>query len=693
MRAPLPTGQLLFLLLLGHCHLWNVEGFLTTGRSSSSVTTTALSISKREAEIRRKIVQLKKEGRLKKGDSFLEEDDDEEEDTQSFYEDKVVKKLGTAKSKLLGFKGSGNEMEEKESDVLEDTNPAMRQGQLGSLLSVQTKDENPLMGYKRPQETKSTNPLIDSSLFMSDDDDDDDEDSISEDELVDLVAKKMLEKKDKQRPEKEERLREQAREKLEEIEKERRVAKLSSGNSKQLTSGVGGSWSKNETAAEQDVYKPKTGSWGAFPRPRDISKAYGGGRRIGPGFSDEEARMKSTEETRERLKRYREKMGIEVKSEKEHSAEIDEALNIAALAMRRGMYSTAVSALEKVTKWCSTNSKIGGKVFLELAMAYEAVGRTQEAISVYSTLSKSRMEDIKYNAKRLLYGLEAMEFMQKEVRSKDFQRKKAKNTFIDATGMDRFSENFDDIYQTAYVDLQGNFYKKLTESVVRTPREARQVLLRATDSGIVERSRIVQALRSISRNFDEALEKEIERNTVLEPVAVMNGKPILTKPVPSDEDEIRTTMDGFKLMEPSKMMDRLNGEWRLQLLADKRGDGVKFFNNTVSWQQMNTDSMTFVASVPTGFITVQQSGNIAFNEKRRILRRQSVEVSGGGMLAGIFGTPTTGPPAAVRLPQQIMTVDSTLLVTRGIPSKRVKNNEAEKDHFAVWRRVDGTEDL
>ena len=139
------------------------------------------------------------------------------------------------------------------------------------------------------------------------------------------------------------------------------------------------------------------------------------------------------------------------------------------------------------------------------------------------------------------------------------------------------------------------------------------------------------------------------------------------------------------------MMDRLNGRWRLQLLADKRGDGVKFFNNTFSSQQVDINSMTYSATVPSGFITVQQKGKIVFNVKRRILRRQSVEVSGGGMLASILGTTSSGAPGAVRMPQQIMTVDSVLLVTRGLASVRPKNvNDAEKDYFAVWRRVEDT---
>ena len=30
-------------------------------------------------------------------------------------------------------------------------------------------------------------------------------------------------------------------------------------------------------------YKPKVATWGVFPRPQDISKAFGGGRTIRPG--------------------------------------------------------------------------------------------------------------------------------------------------------------------------------------------------------------------------------------------------------------------------------------------------------------------------------------------------------------------------------------------------------------------------
>ena len=206
------------------------------------------------------------------------------------------------------------------------------------------------------------------------------------------------------------------------------------------TTGVGGTWSPSTTTNDdeqitEDAYQPKVGTWGAFPRPKNISVAYGGGKRVGAGIkSDENLRQQSINDTKERLRAYRERMGIEVQSEKDHVDEIEEALALASRAMQRGSYGAGVSALEKVTQYCSTRSKLGGKVFLELAMAYEAEGKTDQALGLYAALTKSPMENIKQNADKLLYGLEAMNFMRNEAMLQDFSRKKAADTFIETTG-------------------------------------------------------------------------------------------------------------------------------------------------------------------------------------------------------------------------------------------------------------------
>eukprot|EP00592_Proboscia_alata_P017756 CAMPEP_0194392856 /NCGR_PEP_ID=MMETSP0174-20130528/122972_1 /TAXON_ID=216777 /ORGANISM="Proboscia alata, Strain PI-D3" /LENGTH=644 /DNA_ID=CAMNT_0039188471 /DNA_START=129 /DNA_END=2063 /DNA_ORIENTATION=+ len=302
---------------------------------------------------------------------------------------------------------------------------------------------------------------------------------------------------------------------------------------KQATSGVGGSWSAPDE--DEESYQPKIGTWGAFPRPKNISVAYGGGKRVGAGVNpDLESREREEQndlEAKERLQRYKELAGIDCVSEKENIQEIEEALAIAKRAMARGLYGTAASSIEKVCEYCSTNSKVGGEVFLELAMAYEAVGRTEEAKTVYTELSNSRITDIKNNARKLLYGLQAIEFMRDEVKAKSFSKKKTTQEFIDVAKI-QIADDYDTKrYNTAYVDLSKNMYKTLTQSVVRTAQEARNILVRAQYSGEEPRLKIVQALRFINREFSAAISKEKElkrKNDEPIKIVLMNGKPIAT---------------------------------------------------------------------------------------------------------------------------------------------------------------------
>jgi len=317
-------------------------------------------------------------------------------------------------------------------------------------------------------------------------------------------------------------------------------------------------------------------------------------------------------------------------------------------------------------------------------MAYEANGRTREAAQVYKTLSECRMEDVKYDAKRLLYGLEAMEVM-KEV-SPDYNRKKTRNAFIDATGLDNIASNFDDIYQTAYVDLDNGFYKKLTESVVRSTREARQILMQAEGKGEVSRTRIVQALRCLSRQFDDMLQSEIDSSVVEKPTAYLNGKPIEKGP---KEAAYGTRIGDFTLLSADEMIQNMEGDWNLQLLADKQGDGVSFFNTTTAVQTFSVDGMTFSAEGPSGLVTEKCSGRIVMDDKKRVLSKEEIETSNsgvGGILSIISGGKNSGFSAAVSRKQQIVSVDSLLLITRCARGSR-KSGDPDKEYFGVWRRV------
>jgi hypothetical protein len=341
----------------------------------------------REDEIRRKIIKLKREGNIsdlpKPGSS-----------PKTSYEDKVNEKLGKKKSQMRGFSDDDDltdaiqaELDSEDEDDIsnDDANDdaPQPQGRIGRLPELQDKsllrsvpqEDQVTSGYRYEAPNK---PLIDPDLF------DDSEPEMSDEDLVDLVSRRLSEKQQQVDASN------AATSSAASASSSFTDTSSTEPNLKQATSGVGGTWTKDEKSNSTEYYKPKSGSWGAFPRPKDISKAYGGGRRVGAGYSKEDQEAANLA-TKERLKRYRENVGIDVPSEKEHAAEIEEALQLGQLAMLRGVYATAVSAFEKVTPWCSTNSKVGSKVFLELAMAYEAVGRTHEAYQVYQTLSTCRM--------------------------------------------------------------------------------------------------------------------------------------------------------------------------------------------------------------------------------------------------------------------------------------------------------------
>ena len=707
---------------------------LTLSKSSSrSLRTTKLfdssSSDSREEEIRKKIQQLKEDGKLDNSQPSPEAFQKSNANAYDDYADKLQGKLGKKKSKLMGFTGVSSSTTSSTStststssddidydddddddystmgsidDEEEDTEDGggRRMGRIGSLpdspSQQQPQFDTTMSSYSSALEKQlnqkqkiNINPAIFDLKRSKDDEESMEPPELSEEELIELVAEKLAEKRaiEDAAIEAASIARQEAAQANESttttattVEKDEEQSTTTSKN--KTTTGIGGTWTKNETSTEE-YYQPKTGSWGKFPRPKDVSKAYGGGRRIGVGYSNEDDETAKLN-TKNLLKDYRKNAGIEVPTEKEHAAEIEEALSIGQRAMQRGVYATAVSSLEKVTQWCSTNSKVGSKVYLELAMAYEAVGRTSEAVQVYQTLTDCRMEDVKYNAKKLLYGMEAMEVM-KSV-SSDFSRKKSTNAFVDATGLANIAQNFDDVYATAYVNLDADFYKKLTESVVRSTREARQILIKATGKGEVTRTRIVQALRCISRQYTEILELEVSATAKEEPTAFLNGKPIV-KGSSSSKDEI--SIGDFNLLSAEEMIQNLEGEWTLQLLADKKGDGVTYFNSSTAIQTFSTEDMIFSASGPSGLVNLKCSGSIDMEDTKRILSKTVVETSNtgfGGILSILSGGRDSGFSAAVSRQQQIISVDSLLLITRCTPGSR-KPNDADKEHFGVWRRV------
>ena len=152
-------------------------------------------------------------------------------------------------------------------------------------------------------------------------------------------------------------------------------------------------------------------------------------------------------------------------------------------------------------------------------------------------------------------------------------------------------------------------------------------------------------------------------------------------------DEEIASMEKFILAAPEQMKADLQGEWRLQLLADKRGDGVKYFNTTEAWQTFDmSSSMEFESSIPQGFLgSVNKKGEIEFNDERRIYTQTNVKTGAGGFLQSLMNG-SSGAEAGPNGPQQIISVDSVLLVTKYAGKGRTE--DLVKNYFAVWRRVE-----
>lgn len=162
---------------------------------------------------------------------------------------------------------------------------------------------------------------------------------------------------------------------------------------------------------EKNTYKPRVSTWGVFPRPDNISRTFGGGRRIEPGGADFESKEWKERDMRvaEKLASYRASRGIDVALEEEHASEIEDALRLSDEYLRGTEVSKAIDVLESVRVYVSESSRRGGDVLLNLALAYESFGQREAAKELYISLKKSPFVDISSKARQLLQGFADMQ--------------------------------------------------------------------------------------------------------------------------------------------------------------------------------------------------------------------------------------------------------------------------------------------
>lgn len=171
-----------------------------------------------------------------------------------------------------------------------------------------------------------------------------------------------------------------------------------------------------EPMSSEDEYKPKVSTWGVFPRPENISKSFGGGKNIQRGGEDLNSAASRERDLAiaKKLAAYRAARGIDTEREERHREEIEKALRDSEQQAARSQPYQAIATLEAVKDYVSDKSRLGGSLYLALALQYESVGRRDEARAIYAELRRSSFPEISSKAKQLVQGFEAMDMLRVE---------------------------------------------------------------------------------------------------------------------------------------------------------------------------------------------------------------------------------------------------------------------------------------
>lgn len=198
-----------------------------------------------------------------------------------------------------------------------------------------------------------------------------------------------------------------------------------------------------EFISKDKDYKPAVTTWGMFPRPKNISKAYGGGRTIKPGaeLETKEQRDERTARLRASLKSYKNNLGIDL--DPEVQAKADAAWEKGQRFMDLGSLKKAIACFDEVAEILPVRSALAGKAMLQRAICLDSQGNSKAAEIEYKKLLQHPKAEVRKAADRMLYGFEAMKNL--KANTIDFQtQKNAYNEYL---------ESFVDTWNSGYTGL------------------------------------------------------------------------------------------------------------------------------------------------------------------------------------------------------------------------------------------------
>lgn len=432
--------------------------------------------------------------------------------------------------------------------------------------------------------------------------------------------------------------------------------------SPQGTNGVGGAWDP-PPGKKATEYKPSSsGSWGVFPRPRDISKTYGGGRRVGvgaPGLDEKKKAEQRARDDRIRMKliQYRSKMKKDIDRENKYKEFIELAMQEAQLFMRRGLYGDAAARIEEVLPFISFRGPLGGKCYLDLGMALEATGQKgsmDRAEEIYRKVEKLNQNDsVKRQASQLAFGFEAMRALNcSEV---DYSEVKSVASAFEVPPDKEYYNPKTKKYERGYAAMGAASTASLENAMARyemrvdTFSDARRILLRCAREG-VENSVLLSPRR---------VRNAIKR--IAEDRAGPNGAIVTSK-----VDNVTTLEGSWRLLLESPFDGKVN-----VINTKLEKPATREFGPAESPAQRRGE-VSSTAPAPFGQRAVTQGG--------WTLDTKSFEL-GITVREGKFGALAL-PFVAQPEPAQLLTVDDELLVLMS----RGDNWRLGNAKFVVWVR-------
>lgn len=151
-------------------------------------------------------------------------------------------------------------------------------------------------------------------------------------------------------------------------------------------------------------YKPKVSTWGVFPRPDNISEAFGGGRNLTPGAPLEPDSASSARLARVRavVGNYKLAAGLEVDPSDE--AFVAEELRAGEALLSAGRLEAAAASFRSAADRAPLMSGEGGTARLRLALCLDSSGDSEGAKVLYTALGRHPDAEVKKQASRLLWG-------------------------------------------------------------------------------------------------------------------------------------------------------------------------------------------------------------------------------------------------------------------------------------------------